>query len=536
MSITIQHLLILPSLRHAKVVAGHRGLDQIVSSISVLEYAIPTCLQDALFHNNEFQGGEIVISALISIKDDVEAQCACIRRLHEVGEVGLILYYVGIFLPDIAKEVQAVAEELDFPILCMPKNRMDQRYSEVIQEVMEAILKDRQKDTYIVASMLDRISLLPPHQRSMDTLLRMLSDRVHASFYLLDSTQHTLNAATWPQLGNVDSSSIFQYLDKLQEGQEPTKLEVHRHVFYGNSIRIQNMAEAMHLMILKENEPLPAMMCAQLQEIVQLFVNIWSQSHGAVRNEELIHAILHDEPSKMRRLADILHISVEKIHSMWMIRIKQREGRKGQIDKIQASSESFLQEYFQLVISAPIEDFLILFMGEEKNKEIEQQLGDMYIAYQKEQGEDVIVCGSYTLKDTSSVREAYTDVMLYLDAAITLYPQRGYLNLMEIQYAKMIRQKIDEGEEVVRKILSVLDFSIRDLHQKEELLHTLCVYLLDGDMRVQKTADLLFVHKNTVKYRIHLLQEKLHSQIYTMPDVQTYYMACALYRCLHTQS
>ena len=39
MGLTVRDCLHLPSLREAKVVAGHKGLDQYVTAVSVLEYA-----------------------------------------------------------------------------------------------------------------------------------------------------------------------------------------------------------------------------------------------------------------------------------------------------------------------------------------------------------------------------------------------------------------------------------------------------------------------------------------------------------------
>ena len=92
MSVTVADLLELPSLREARLAAGRGGLNKLVSSISVLEYADPSILQDALFKNNEFYGSEVVITGFMNIPNDVEAQCANIRRLAEAGEVGLILY------------------------------------------------------------------------------------------------------------------------------------------------------------------------------------------------------------------------------------------------------------------------------------------------------------------------------------------------------------------------------------------------------------------------------------------------------------
>jgi len=89
------------------------------------------------------------------------------------------------------------------------------------------------------------------------------------------------------------------------------------------------------------------------------------------------------------------------------------------------------------------------------------------------------------------------------------------------------------GEEKVQEIMSVLTMHNMDSVQQEELLQTLCVYLLDADMSMQRTAELLFLHKNTIKYRIRHLKQLLHSPITAMPDSAFLYQACALYRILN---
>lgn len=532
MSVTIKDLLKLPSLSQAEVIAGNDGLSHIISSISVLEYAQPSCLQDELFHNNEFQGGEIVISALISIKDDVKAQCACIKRLHEAGEVGLILYYVGIFLPCIDDRVITLANELSFPLICMPKHRMDQRYSEVIQEVMELILKDRKEDTYIVVDMLDRIAALPAHQRSMDSVLRMLSDCFHASYYLMTSSYHVLNEASWPKKANVEWEALLPVVMNMSAREGMQVHDINNHQLYLTQTMIHNEGNTMSLWIVKENTPFETDLLKQMQEVIQLFVNIWSQQHGAVRHEELIRAILNDEPAKMRRLADILNISVSEIHSMWVIKTMNTTQKQQSLLTLQRLSEEFLHQHYQLVISSIMEDTLVIFMAEEIIKGNEGILKDLFVEELHQHAFEALVCGSYTLVDTTSVRHAYMDIQTYLETAVQLYPKHTYLSLKEVQYAKQVRQHIDQGEEHIQSILSILQFTARDEHQKQELLDTLATYLLDGDMRMQKTAELLYVHKNTVKYRIHLLQEKLHSPIDKLPEALDYYLACALRRLL----
>ena len=54
MSVTVNDLMRLPSLRQAKVLAGHRGLGKIVSSISVLESTDPDVLVADRFPKGDF--------------------------------------------------------------------------------------------------------------------------------------------------------------------------------------------------------------------------------------------------------------------------------------------------------------------------------------------------------------------------------------------------------------------------------------------------------------------------------------------------
>lgn len=85
MSVTVEDLLQLPSLRRAKVLGGHKGLSKIVSSISVLESVDPGILIDELFPRGEYFGSEIVITSFMNILEDVEGQCANIRRMAQGG-------------------------------------------------------------------------------------------------------------------------------------------------------------------------------------------------------------------------------------------------------------------------------------------------------------------------------------------------------------------------------------------------------------------------------------------------------------------
>ena len=66
-----------------------------------------------------------------------------------------------------------------------------------------------------------------------------------------------------------------------------------------------------------------------------------------------------------------------------------------------------------------------------------------------------------------------------------------------------------------------------------DLLHTACVYLLDCDSSVTRTAELLFLHKNTIKYRLQRISDLLGYRIGKMPETIDLYRGAAIYRLLH---
>ncbi|NLO89415.1 MAG: hypothetical protein GX088_03690 [Clostridia bacterium] len=111
--------------------AGRNGLSNIIETVSVLEVEL---------YQQWLQGGELYLTALSAFqkKDQVYQ---LIRDLKDAGSAALAVHPGNkqeVFLDDHA---YALAEELNFPILILPKSIP---YSSVLTTVMEAIL-DKQK-------------------------------------------------------------------------------------------------------------------------------------------------------------------------------------------------------------------------------------------------------------------------------------------------------------------------------------------------------------------------------------------------------
>jgi hypothetical protein len=96
-------------------------------------------------------------------------------------------------MKDVDRRLIEVADALDFTLICMPRNRKDLRYSEVISEVMSAIFTDRASGGSVTVELLERVSRLPKQQQTVDTVIKLLSDRIRSSVIVTDSAGNVLN-------------------------------------------------------------------------------------------------------------------------------------------------------------------------------------------------------------------------------------------------------------------------------------------------------------------------------------------------------
>ena len=290
-----------------------------VESVNVLEYGCPTETLNRFFRANTFDGSDLLISAFASIAGDVEAQCENIRRYHAVGSVGLVLYYVGIIVPEIDQRLIDECDRLSFPLICMPRGQAGLRYSELIREVLFEIYREQQREQFFVSTLLDRISGLPAQQRSMETLLRMLSEHLRVSVILTEHRRDMNTVVYWPRsLETVVADKLPGWLKELGGGSE-LRVPLGDGVGYLQSCpHLLSDSDNLRLYTLKYREPLGEDALWQSSECVRLFIHIWNKNHGKFVVSELVRAIINDETIHRQRLAQLFKIRTEDLNQMWL--------------------------------------------------------------------------------------------------------------------------------------------------------------------------------------------------------------------------
>lgn len=90
---------------------------------------------------------------------------------------------------------------------------------------------------------------------------------------------------------------------------------------------------------------------------------------------------------------------------------------------------------------------------------------------------------------------------------------------------------IDKGEDILESKL----YCLQRLNAKNiewDMIETLEVYLLDAALSVTTTSEIMYLHKNTIKYRLKVIADLLGFRPSKMPDGIPLYQAAAINRLL----
>lgn len=127
MAVSVEQILKLAVLSQARVLAGAGGLDRAVSSVTVGE--VPD-IADWL------SGGEIVFSTMFALTNDTDRQRDFCRRIMAAGASALFVKptrFVGSFPLDVLE----IAEKRDFPIVEVP---LEIRWTRIMEEAMGVLI------------------------------------------------------------------------------------------------------------------------------------------------------------------------------------------------------------------------------------------------------------------------------------------------------------------------------------------------------------------------------------------------------------
>lgn len=502
MSITVRDCLRLPSLRLGNVIAGAQGLDKIVSSISVVEFASTEIYV--------YAPNELLISSFYSIKDNIAAQCAEIEEYKKSGEVGLVLFYSDFILKNIHQDLIDTANRLQFPIIALPGDEVGIYYSDVISEVMEAVIMDRNATKSFVKNTIERISQLVPSRQNIKRILVFASEYAKASFYLLNENGTEVCSALWPMTEKIDFEKLPKGFDMLKQN------------------FTDNKGTVLTLCGVSNNNRLNYAVMNEIIETIQIFSLAWNHNLNVDTKESLITALIESDKELIESIAKNQNINLQTEVNVYFMDFDNPEDITSTLSNeiIQMFRRYFEQNEKKVIIDIFGHSIILLLCCETsaiKEKFFQEEIFLMLEPYQEK------LTFTY-MKNIDLVKQFRNIYYMYCNhgaAMKKIYPKKRAFEKNNLDFASHCCDIIASADRSHSLYLEKL-MELRE--QDADVLDTLMVYLLDTDSQIKETAEQLFLHRNTVLYRIGKAKQILGIDFSVLPNSYFIYLALAMVR------
>ena len=209
MGLRVAEILKLPILADARVLAGEKGLDREVSQVTVGE--VPDI-------GDWLTGGELVLSTFFAVETTPEAQVEFTRKIIKAGAAGLMVK-PGRFIEEIDPKIIDLGRRHDFPIVEVPP---EVRWTHITAQISERIVGEHLALLRRSQEIHQRLLEVVIDGGSWQSIADITAGLIGRPVVLEDSFSEVLSQAV-PEEKDVKLIAEFEELRKTGSRSEPEK-------------------------------------------------------------------------------------------------------------------------------------------------------------------------------------------------------------------------------------------------------------------------------------------------------------------------
>ncbi|GBE57616.1 purine catabolism regulatory protein [bacterium BMS3Abin01] len=528
MALTVSDILELPILAEAKVLAGKDGMSRQVTQVTVGE--VPDI-------GDWLTGSELVLSTFFGVETTPEAQTEFVRKIIKSGAAGLLLKPER-FIKAVDSEMIALGDRNSFPVIEVPA---EVRWTHVIADISERIvgehlsLLERSRDIH--QKLLDVVINGGSWQSIADTTVELLGRPV-----LLEDSFFDILANAVPEgsdTGIIDSfdemrktgrrevrpeglsrSERYQRVNLEQKKEFPAKVTVpivvsHDVLGYVSSFEIDSALNELDLIALESAATIAALEMGR--ELVRM------ETENRLRGDfvdDLLAGEFNAGPTMLQRASYLggdlsrgCMVLIADIDSFgdYVINNKLKEPEVQRIkNRYFGGIKQVIRSYHEKALLTPRSDNVIAFLpplaGEEgKLQSVARSTAAKIRLTCRELLPDLTVSiglGRFHEKPGETGR-AYREAQTALRVSQRLGETGAIATFDDMGIYKLLLSALEEDPEEVRNFYEETIAVIQryDKEHKTDLVGTLETFLANN-RSVAATAESLFTHRHTIRYRL----------------------------------
>lgn len=517
MGITVKDILENGPLNNSKLWAGEQNLNNEIKMVLILE--VPTVLR-------WIKGGELLLTAGYVFKDDVNMGIKLIKDLAK-HKISALVIKPGQYIKEIPPEMIECAEEEGLPLIEIPPQMP---YADIMLPIFENIVNEQYYRLKRVKEIHEKFFNLLLKGGNIESISHLLSALVENPVFIVDSSgnirgKSIVSTEVQKQLSKAlqDYFADRPDLIKSKRPQASFPLPLKDIEFNSILVRIENERKNhAFLVVIEYSQPLDQqdfLAIYQASTIIALEFKkeraVFEAEHrlGSDLLEDILFGTIEDLEGIKRR-ASFLNFNLAQDKTVFVIRSSSSSPVDPEsefyLDNLKFDILKNITRIFKnypggILLSARRNRILGIVNSdnqkiiEEHLKKVAKKLDEVF------KGEATFYFGvGRTQKDLKDLRVSYKEALLsarvseQMNKIITFHDQLGVIELLfELRNFPSLKRFNNRYLNPIREY---------DQKNQGELLKTLQAYFTNN-LNLKNTAEELFIHKNTVNYRLHKIQK-----------------------------
>jgi purine catabolism regulator len=535
--VKMENLLNTPFFKETVVLAGQEGLAKEVHSVNMM---------DAPDIIDYLEKEQLLLTTGYSIKNKAGALLQLVEQMAAQGCAGLGLK-VERFLKDIPEEVIDAANRLHFPIIELPQQRS---LGDIMTHILKLILQERTEELDYALKVHRQFSDIIMSGKGLHDVIDRLANIIDSPVLLMSHRLETL-AASKKYSDEFYFEIASQINDELAKRDISSQDMLTLHITYPYINRKQvaslfsvhtNVYQKGFLIVFKEvaNEPSTTLLAIEQAANVasfELMKRHAVEQHGRMLKNEFLTDFVEGHYSSEKDIAkrgNIYNLKRDQHYICVASKLDDEEDLNGSLsidkethmqmykDAIYEQLSLWLRYYFDdYIIFTKGDIYLFLIGTEELSNDPEREVMKNITHIQAEVFEHLYLSMSFGIGHIADtllhVPESYREALDALRSGYRSEKRRFVQNCDAKGVAELLRAVAPQKlKEFYQSSLKTLAESTRK--DEQDLIETLRVYI-EKNGQIAETAKALFIHRNTVIYRIKKCEERLNIDLKNADDI-----------------
>lgn len=525
MAITVRQALNIGGLNQAVLLAGHGGLDRTIKCVDILE--VPDS-------SGWLRPHELVVTTCYAVKDNSEAQLNIIRYMAQVNSAVLAVKF-GRFIGKVPPQMCQLADELNIPLLDIPNNVS---FMDITLPVMTAIINAQSLQLQYSEEVRHKMTHISLEANSLTPVAETLAELIKHDVIICNTEMQYLARA-----GKACSVFYQFFPEELQETLHSElsntingwatngkrvfaifPINVRKRCYGYILVDLQEPLTDLHSIAIEHAITVAAVQMVKEEAVVQA-----QKSHQRDLLEDLISGAFKSKELAFNR-AEALGLSLNKPQIIIIIDIDNFSGFIKRESIYDEESAARLKSQLASIVGKCVHriDWRALVV----------QRSDSVVAIMPAPMHDPMQANQTAMRATlqqlaqniqKKVKEQYNDITVTIGiSSLVDDPLMIALKYQEVRnIIKLTRKMQGEGriafwEDVeVYSLLGQLgqplerfyanklgNLDCPEVRNREELITTLKVFL-ECQGNTVETAEKLFIHRNTLRYRLQRIEQIL---------------------------